>query len=74
MPVLNKAELDTSPLIKRKNILYRDLIVSIDETVLISIKFITARRLVIPIMALIPTEVITSISLKNLIVDFTGKK
>jgi hypothetical protein len=74
MPVSNKAKLGTSPLIKRKNILYRDLIVSIDEIVFISIKSITARRLVSLIIALIPTEVITSISLKNLIVDSTGKE
>jgi hypothetical protein len=74
MLVSNRAKLNTSPLIKRKNALYRDLIISIDETVLISTKSITARRLVSSIITPIPTKVITSASSKNLIVDFTGKK
>jgi hypothetical protein len=74
IPVSNGAGLDTSPLIKRKNALCRNLIINIDETVLINTKFITARRSVIPIMALIPTKVITSASLKNLVVDFTKKE
>jgi hypothetical protein len=74
MLVSNRAGLGTSPLIERKNVSCRDLIVSIDETVLISIGSITARRSVIPIVAPILTEVITSASSKNLIVDSTGKE
>ena len=74
IPVSNKTRLGTSPLIERKNILYRDSIISIDETVLTSTGSITTRRSVSPIVALILTEVITSASSKNLIVDFTRKE
>ena len=74
MPVSNGVGLGTSPLIERKNVSCRDLIVSIDETVLTSIGSIIARRLVSPIVVLIPTEVITSVSSKNLVVDSTRKE
>jgi hypothetical protein len=74
MPVLNKTGLGTSPLIKRKNASYRDSIINIDETVFIRSEFIITRRLVSLIIALILTEVITSVNLKNLFVDFTKKE
>jgi hypothetical protein len=74
IPVLNKARLGTSPLIKRKNASYRDSIISINETVFIRSGFIIARRLISLIMTLILTEVITSVNSKNFFVDFIRKE
>lgn len=74
MSVSNGAGLGTSPLIERKNASCRDSTVSVDETVLTSTGSITARRSVSPIVAPIPTEVITSASSRNLFVESTGKE
>jgi hypothetical protein len=72
--ISNKAGLNISPLIKRKNILCRDSIINIDETILINTGFIIARRLISFMLAPILTEVITSVSSKNLFVDFIRKE